>query len=166
MTLRNRQHLRKFTPFNTTSPYAAVSPPISDVRPSKVMLPSDEIPSAAAAPRRQGDQSPPPRTTQATAPVSPPAPLPQLSPHVRGTPAPMSSMTTLSQGATLPPTPRRLNFNTTGDHDNIPQQIEPVVTRVPRALSRLQPHNKPGIKELEPHGPRHSAGVVPNDSSP
>ncbi|XP_021341459.1 uncharacterized protein LOC110442268 [Mizuhopecten yessoensis] len=75
VTLRNRQHLRKFSLFHGTTSWTAVSPPTSDERPPPEAFSGDKVSAPAIVPQLD----------QPTIPLSPQAlqaPLPSPSPHV------------------------------------------------------------------------------------
>ena len=119
VTLRNRQHLRKYTPF---------------------------LPRPATLPRAftpPGDQVPPPTTGTNTPELPDPAPAAD-TPTAHGnsessvpsaSPTPATDMT--------PPTREELGVPSPTE---TPTQGSPA--KVPRALARLLPHNKPGAGEL------------------
>ena len=174
VTIRNRQHLRKFTPFHApSSPSLSVTPNVersvdpvtncpsqSEAYPSQVSMPTKlsrqpEVPqkhismdTARKGPYTPGLQTETPTRT-----------LPPGTPHVHvgpGTaPSGASSTEPLAKAPFRADTPKRthqtvlepkrLSFGPV-DQQN-PTPTEPV-TCIPRALARLLPHNKAGSKEL------------------
>lgn len=126
VTLRNRQHLRRFRPFQPTT---------------------DRINTVPHIPPSAGESGGPPTTmtpqpTPTRAPVSLPSP-PGNTPDTTTEPA--AAYTTPSR----PSTPVHL-----GNDDSAPPlpQTAPAasVGKLPLALRRLLPHNKAGIKESVP----------------
>ena len=157
VTIRNRQHLRKFTPFHGMPSVGTF------VTPTPVVEQPRDVVSNRPPPRATT-----PQVTQPSVPSSPPCraqtPLvPQSQPSLDQSTRASTPRRTLR---TSPP-PVRLNFEpqdyTPGPdvparspetHD--PDSDTPSATCVPRALARLQPHNTAGHKELlTPRRPNH-----------
>jgi len=152
VTLRNRQHLRQFTPFGSSptgdtvveSRSATPTPLVNDgvadsSQPPVVRLPSPSPPLVAQVPGPL-----PPQVAQRHSP-SPTPPLSGLqTPHGSTKPTPVAS--TPLQGSPTTAS-RRLSF----DSVSVPSTrvFSPVAQRrVPRAVARLLPHNEPGYKEF------------------
>ena len=127
VTIRNRQHLRKFTPFNNT-PTWGTGAEFGSV----VGQPSE--------PSSNDTTQSPPQRQQTVPPISPHPVVPTLP---QGPPTPIAA-------------PQRLNSDSSDNPASQTPTCEPPTakTGVPRALARLQPHNKPGNKESLP--PRRS----------
>ena len=158
VTLWNRQHLRKFTPFHR-QPIGGTS-----TEPSPVMLHSQLPGSTGPKP-----SAPDPITQGQTTPRSRP-PVPLVGPQMPLSPTRPSGMTsTPPRGSPPPQVPRRLQF----DHDNptpsgpsTPPSSPGHRTQIPRTVAHLQPHNKAGAKELlSPRRSRHLCGHG-DDASP
>ena len=173
VTIRNRQHLRKFTPFHAPStPSLSVTPTVErSVDPvTNCPSPSEAYPSQVSMPTKllrqpEDPQKPISMDTARKGPYtpglqaeSPTRTLPPGTPHV-----PVGPGTAPSRASTEPQAkapfradtpklthqtvlePKRLSFGPV-DQQN-PTPTEPV-TCIPRALARLLPHNKAGSKEL------------------
>ena len=139
VTLRNRQHLRKFTPFQQSSEKVIMEtrPPPSSVPAAngdnRSILDQSALPAAHQSPG-QGNAAPnstrPPAENPPQAPASPDLPAVPAEPQ--------------------PP----------GDEGNMPNDtpVNPTVPpsqNLPRALARLLPHNAPGLSEQQPPKRRH-----------
>ena len=124
ITLRNRQHLRKFTPFNEDPRDKIIEsfiPPAVEQRLSVQPPPSDSL-----LPQEHGDTERPgePR-------VFPPETEEVTQPAADSTPPPL-----------LPPQSHR--------HETPQPLKEAPAKKPPRILARLLPHNEPGASELAP----------------
>ena len=125
-TLRNRQHLRKFTPFNDDSRDRIIE---SFIPPAVAQWPTYQPPSSGSFPPQEHEDTGrpcepqvfPPETSEVTRPAASPAASPLSS-----TPAPSPQ-----QDTPKPPE-------------------EAPAMKPPRLLARLQPHNEPGASELAP----------------
>ena len=180
VTIRNRQHLRKFTPFHApATPSLSVTPAVqgsvdpitnrlspSEASPSQMSMPTNlsrqqenpQIPismdTTLKGPDTPGLQAetltrmPPPGTPHV--PISPGTAPPGAFSTGPRTKAPIRADTPkLTHQTVLEP--KRLSFGPVDQQS--PTPMEPV-TRIPRALARLQPHNKAGTKEqLTPRRP-------------
>ena len=171
VTIQNHQHLRKFTSFHAPStPSLSVTPTVQrSVDPvTNRLSPSEASPSQMSMPTNLSRQPEDPQTPISidTAHIGPDTPglqaetptrmLPAGSPVGPGT-APPGAFSTqprakepiradtpnLTHQTVLEP--KGLSFGPVDQKD--PTPTEPV-TRIPRALARLQPHNKAGSKEL------------------
>ncbi|RUS68758.1 hypothetical protein EGW08_023480 [Elysia chlorotica] len=120
VTLRNRQHLRKFTPFQ---------------KPTDTVIKELSAPPVHNLPSKDEDASVPSRPTL-------PAPQPQPPSQVNDILDPPSE---------APPSPTR-DTNDTSTTPTNPTELP--AQALPRALTRLLPHNKPGQSEQQPLGPR------------
>ena len=118
ITLRNRQHLRKFTPYNAARDKViesfiplAVEQPSSSQQPSKstLPLPSQELDNSGISREK-------------------PASQPNID-------VPQHEVEPILPDSTPPPSE--------------PQNDAPVM-KLPKMLSRLQPHNEPGVSETAP----------------
>ena len=180
VTIRNRQHLRKFTPFHApATPSLSVTPAVQgSVDPiTNRLSPSEASPSQMSMPtnlsrQQENPQIPISMDTTLKGPDTPGLQaetltrmLPPGTPHVPISPgtAPPGAFSTgprtkapiradtpkLTHQTVLEP--KRLSFGPVDQQS--PTPMEPV-TRIPRALARLQPHNKAGTKEqLTPRRP-------------
>ena len=150
VTLRNRQHLRKFIPYNKRvdplqgldhDPSASTRVDPATVTRNPVDHQSNNT--KVAMPPTSPTRGPPidlPVTRQdsqtqiATPPTSP----------IRGPPPSLPvSNNNLDSPVDMPPPAE-------SDPPNSPVEIRTPTIRLPRALQRLQPYNKPGTKELSP----------------
>ena len=173
VTIRNRQHLRKFTPFHAPStPSLSVTPTVEQsVDPvTNCPSPSEAYPSQVSMPTKllrqpEDPQKPISMDTARKGPYtpglqaeSPTRTLPPGTPHVPVRPGTAPSRASTEPQAKAPfradtpklihqtvLEPKRLSFGPV-DQQN-PTPTEPV-TCIPRALARLLPHNKAGSKEL------------------
>ena len=126
VTLRNRQHLRKFSPFQP-------EPTVLDT-PAPILTPP---------PATSQDTKPPAVANQPLAPD-------ELPMDIRTNPDPTTTGSDQASEPQAPPMPAQ-QLITPRPRDSIqPQQLE--LKKIPRALSRLLPHNQPGIQELTPPG--------------
>ena len=140
LTLRNRQHLRRFTPFNTKQiDVESLSPATQDVqpmRPSNVVQHRD---STANTPR--ANQLTPPHHS----PISPPPNEEdhQLMPTLIDSPSSEHLDKEVENAQEVPLEVRS---------DPPPSETSPPKAKatIPRAVARLLPHNAPGIKEDPP----------------
>ena len=148
-TIRNRQHLRKFTPFPTTQHGDPIGAPL--------LIPRHEEDS------HTGTTPPPPAAPQAAtpqpsssteepdvhAPVTPQAPQ-----SVDPEPSPSNAEEPIPTIVTSPST--RITTSPLTGHSDDPPQPPPQPTgptptkKVPRALTRLLHHNNPGEAETTP----------------
>jgi hypothetical protein len=126
VTLRNRQHLRKFSPF-FSKPTDPLVKAVESQRPKSTSLTHEHAQHPQSLPTPTATEEATPKATQE--PALPP-PQPTLDPAVEtDTPPPTEDV------QPQPSTP--MNRDTGG-------------TKIPRALARLLPHNNPGEKELLP----------------
>ena len=123
VTLRNRQHLRRFSPYQSSR------------KASPVTLGCPTAPSSVPS-------------SQAPALGLPPVPSPALPPPTVSTPAavvvPSAEPPTLPQ----PPAPSGPLDTVPDTHLPAPDAVQPVA-KLPLSLRRLLPHNKPGHKETD-----------------
>lgn len=132
VTIRNRQHLRKFTPFQTNQTQGTLMAPTA-VQHQEVILSS-------------------PTTSKTTQPQVPKIPV-SLSPTrilsqpaaLNETPIIVPTQKQATQTQTIQQ-PTQIDLDQSFHHT--PEPDVPSKSRIPRALSRLQPHNKAGEKEL------------------
>lgn len=132
VTIRNRQHLRKFTPFQTNQTQGTLMAPTA-VQHQEVILSS-------------------PTTSKTTQPQVPKIPV-SLSPTrilsqpaaLNETPIIVPNQKKATQTQTIQQ-PTQIDLDQSFHHT--PEPDVPSKSRIPRALSRLQPHNKAGEKEL------------------
>jgi hypothetical protein len=152
VTLRNRQHLRQFTPFSSPPTGGAVLEPSPVVQPNPIPRPNDPTP----APTSGVANGNPTDIRAARPPVTQP-PNPAPAPPLNGfqTPlAPPKSSTegsTPAQGSPTPTASQRLSFNPNGSPlPSPPTRGSPpmIQARVPRAVARLQPYNQARNKDL------------------
>ena len=137
VTIRNRQHLRKFTPFHPKPQTLPVSSPIPQAR-------------------QQGEQplAAPARPTSPSSPaVCPDSPTTPETPHTAPRAPALLPAAQLPQFSHTTPPPLLPDDPQPDQSD--PQLPPPVHTaKVSRTLARLNPHNKPGTSELAPLQPR------------
>ena len=135
LTIRSRQHLRKFQQFHTQSRDEAI----------EILMPFTRAPATA-------DDAPEPGNAAAPT-INPPIPVevnlqvpPVVHHPVTEPPIPLSS----SPPGNINPVPasQTLNCPPASPVLNIPPPAP--VQKVPRAVSRLQPFNEPGVKEAAP----------------
>ncbi|XP_052760759.1 uncharacterized protein LOC128203366 [Mya arenaria] len=141
VTIRNRQHLRKFTPFHGTP------------------LPGLSVTPAVERPQQEVSNCPPPSrvTPQVSMPLTPSLPpggsqTPLSSSETPTKASPSESIPGRPTRASTPRQttqstlePKRLSFDQSDHRNSSPDRP---MTSVPRALARLQPYNKAGTKEL------------------
>ena len=146
VTLRNRQHLRKFVPFRPETPSNPVlDTPAAILAPPRATPQASEPPPVAHQPCAPGDPPVPPRTPNRSAsPVVNPATL-----HDPPVPAPAAPNQAPQPHA--PPVPAQPS--TTPSHSDRIQPQQSLPKKMSRALSRLLPHNQPGTQELTPLRP-------------
>ena len=139
VTLRNRQHLRKYVPFRATpssvpsyprptTPVSAVPPPQNASPPRVTMAPPLYIPPATTVPPLQPPDA------------APPVPDPQADPD----PPVMPTVTLTDPPGVTPIGPD----SAPGLPDSPASASKP--RGIPRAMARLIPHNAPGASELQP----------------
>ena len=134
VSIRNRQHLRRFTPFNRTPTGVTMVEPCPVSQPSREPTSVDPYRSPAKEPQ----------VTQTPASSSP-SHRPQMPLSTNRSAPTASTPARRSQAA-----PRRLNFDLSEQRLlEMPTRESPSPKiRVPRAIARLQPHNRAGNKEL------------------
>ena len=128
LTLRNRQHLRTFTPFNTqpqdVEALSPAKPAEQPNRPRQVLHPTA---SPSNMPESTNDGTSPPPCNSSPEAVCPPI-----------------STTAEEVMPSLPNSPETL---TEPPPSSTPQRTIPItMPKMPRALARLQPHNPLDIK--------------------
>ena len=140
VTLRNRQHLRKFTPFMNKSPSSPVYPPTVPVSSTRPHEPSNTVH------QPPGPHLPPPILP------SGPSQQPSFLP-----PSIIRQDMATDVPPDIPPQPQQHTVDPVIETDPPVQDIPPFVSprrtpevKLPRALARLQPFNKAGEKELLP----------------
>ena len=84
--------------------------------------------------------------SKASLPKVPPPFIPSSPPSSQNPPVPAIESPTLEQENQTIQLPRQLDLDQSLHHS--PGPNGPTITRMPRALSRLQPHNNAGEKEL------------------
>lgn len=132
VTIRNRQHLRKFTPFQTNQTQGTLMAPTA-VQHQEVILSS-------------------PTTSKTTQPQVPKIPV-SLSPtRILSQPAALNEtpiiVPTQKQAIQTQTIQQPTQIDLDQSFHHTPEPDVPSKSRIPRALSRLQPHNKAGEKEL------------------
>ena len=177
VTLRNRQHLRKYVPFRPTPTPTGVSPshlpPAAIPRPPPTALapvPHPTTGSNLAAgtpmPSPLPVKEPSPASKVPTPPVvTVPTPISHVSAGPRPSPSPMVAHSpTTPEMDTLPQTstPRKPTGGTTSDPSpaaGFPTDSAIAPHKLPRAVARLLPHNAPGASESPPTGRRRRAAI-------
>lgn len=170
VTIRNRQHLRKFTPFHSTQSLGSPVEPTPLVR--QLEAPADtDITPGTPLPIMSLTPSSPPSPTSADTPLPPTSPSQLIPPSAvsprqnlqqpsLSQPRPSPIASTPVRASATPAARQQLHFDMSEQPPPTPQTREPPLkTRVPRAIARLQPYNKAGTKELlGPGRPRRHGG--------
>ena len=148
VTLRNRQHLRRYVPFKTSSPPTPVVTPVAPAHVPSLPLPTPSV------------------TPVSPIPVTPACPVPmELPPEVPPDRDPSQPSVFSEAPSTLadgndsttemsPELPVAVTSAPGSARNNTPPSL-PSKPKIARALSRLLPHNSAGTRECEPMQ-RHS----------
>ena len=140
VTIRNRQHLRRFTPYHGVPTGGTFSARIPELPPSGELITdspataNDSIQTGELQLPLSGSQMPLPLAQSPTS-----IRTPDYTPHQIHTPQQLNSDLLDNSGLDMP-APAEVPRAAVRD--------EPVVNRVPRALARLQPHNKAGGRKI------------------
>ena len=141
VTLRNRQHLRKFVPFRPeTTSNPVLSTPAARLAQPYATLQTPKPPPVTLQPSVTNDpQGSPSNSSNSPLPAVPPTNSDHTQEPTATTPdpAPQPLVHSMPLQPSVSPEPREKAQ---------PQQIFP--KRIPRALSRLLPHNQSGTQEL------------------
>ena len=144
VTLRNRQHLRKYVPFR---------PPVSGGQ----RVEDAQLPPAAPIPARNNPSATLPEYTNDTSQA------PQLGPVSNQTPTAGTPQPTIMPSVEPAPYPLAASVPTDVEMPAVPPLtvdstilpvVPPVAGKVPRMMARLRPHNAPGTAESPSLGTR------------